>query len=333
MTGTPMRSSVHEAAPPRGGRGAALDRVVVVTKKTQLEELLERFVTVEQARFYLEHSGVAFEPYEAEHREYRSALDTVRSALPAGVRTAWIERGFLPAYVFGEGDLVVTLGPDGLVVNTAKYLDGQPILALNPAPARVDGVLLPFRAEQAGAMIRRALRGEYRAAGVTMARAEFADGQALHAVNDLFIGRRTHVSARYTLGYDGRAEDQSSSGIIVSTGAGSTEWLSSVLNGAAGVTEALCSPEAAAPMRGDHRFAWDAPELRFAVREPFASRTSGARIVWGRIRAGETLEITSRMPQDGVIFSDGVEEDYLAFDSGAVARIRVAERRAHLVVR
>jgi len=55
-----------------------------------------------------------------------------------------------------------------------------------------------------------------------MARARLNDGQELLALNDLFIGRRTHVSARYALRVGDYVEDQSSSGIIVSTGAGST---------------------------------------------------------------------------------------------------------------
>jgi len=39
------------------------------------------------------------------------------------------------------------------------------------------------------------------------------------------------------------------------------------------------------------------------------------------------------MPDYGVIFSDGIESDYLAFNSGAIAHIRVAERKAHLVTK
>jgi hypothetical protein len=50
-----------------------------------------------------------------------------------------------------------------------------------------------------------------------------------------------------------------------------------------------------------------------------------------RVRARETLEVTSQMPQDGVIFSDGVEADYLSFDSGAVASISVTEEKVRMV--
>lgn len=86
------------------------------------------------------------------------------------------------------------------------------------------------------------------------------------------------------------------------------------------------------PLRQGCRMPWDASELCFSVGEPFVSKASSAEIVWGKIAAGEQLELVSQMPQDGVIFSDGIEADYLAFNSGAVARIALAEKRAHLVV-
>jgi NAD kinase len=308
------------------------DRIVVVTRKTGLEELLERFVTREQARFYLEHSGVPFEPYEVEQRLHDEALTRIKAAFPGGVRSQFVERSFLPMFAFGERDLVVTLGPDGMVVNVAKYLRGeQPILAFNPDASTIDGILIAFRVGEAKEAIRTVLRGDYRVREVTMARATLGDSQSLLAFNDLFIGRKTHVSARYHLTHGRRSEDQSSSGIIVSTGAGSTGWLSSVLNGAAGVIEPFAGEQAVAPLRGASRFAWDAKKLRFSVREPFVSKASSARIVWGDVLVGEKLEVVSQMPQEGVIFSDGIETDYLSFDSSAVASISVADEKARLI--
>ncbi len=311
---------------------AALEKIVVITRKTALEELIERFNTREQARFYLEHMGASFEEYQAAHDAYQRALASLQAALPRGVRHQTIERAFLPTFTFGEQDLVVTLGPDGLVVNTAKYLAGQPLLALNPDPARVDGVLVPFRVEQAGPVLSRAVRGTFRLRHVAMARAELNDGQVLYAVNDLFIGQRTHVSARYRLRLAGREEDQSSSGIIVSTGAGSTGWFRSILTGAAEVTAAFSHSEGVKAIEGCYRFDWDADYLYFSVREPFASKTSATEMVFGRIEAGQHLEIVSRMPQNGVIFSDGIEADNLEFNSGAIARVGLAEKSVNLVV-
>jgi hypothetical protein len=45
------------------------------------------------------------------------------------------------------------------------------------------------------------------------------------------------------------------------------------------------------------------------------------------------LEVISNMPQNGVIFSDGVEEDGLDFNSGAVATVGLAKRTLRLIVR
>src|SRR4028119_2358839 len=110
------------------------EKIVVITKKTALEELVERFNTREQARFYIEHMGSSFDEYQSAHDVYKRAVDRFKSALPQSLRAQFIERSFLPTFTFGEHDLIVTMGPDGLVVNTAKYLVNQPLLALNPDP-------------------------------------------------------------------------------------------------------------------------------------------------------------------------------------------------------
>jgi NAD kinase len=309
----------------------APQKVVVVTKTTALEELVQRFNTREQAAFYIEHMGGRFADYQDAHDAYQSALETLRASLPKGVRSHWINRSFLPTYTFDRSDLVVTLGPDGLVVNTAKYLDGQLLVALNPDPARIDGVLLPFPVQDVAAAIGLAMSGRKVWKAIAMARADLNDGQRLLAVNDLFVGQKTHVSARYRLIHNGREEDQSSSGIIISTGAGSTGWYRSIVTGAAGMVESMTGLNQVRAARDQYRFDWEAKSLVFSVREPFVSKTSGAELVHGRIEAGAPLEIVSQMPQNGVIFSDGVEEDRLDFNSGTIARIGLADQTLRLV--
>jgi hypothetical protein len=237
----------------------------------------------------------------------------------------------LPNFLFAETDLVVTIGQDGLVVNTAKYLRGQPIVAANPDPARFDGVLLPFRVPQVSQVIANLLAGRSQMRSITMAEAVLNDGQTLLAFNDLFIGAQSHISARYQITFGQASERHSSSGLIVSTGAGSTGWLSSMFHMAAGVAHfATGANPGIDPAR--LRFGWEEPQLLFVVREPFASRTSQAGLVAGVIPAGEALLLESYMPDHGLIFSDGVEADYVAFNAGAIASIRVATQKTNLVV-
>jgi NAD kinase len=305
------------------------DKLVVVTLKTRLEELVERFNTREQAKFYIEHMGLNFSEYDREHAVYGDAVRRLRREVEGLLsKVQFIERGFLPNFIFTPQDLIATIGRDGLVVNTAKYLDGQPIVAVNPDPARIDGVLLPFTVDKVRAAVGRVLEEKSKYHTITMAEVRLNDGQRLLAFNDFYLGQRTHLSSRYRLTWHGRSEKQSSSGALVVIGAGSTGWFSSTQNMAAAVTRLLLND--AAPKMPRMRLAWDDPRLVFVVREPFRSKASDVNLAAGLLEAGEELVFESQMPEGGVIFSDGVENDVLAFNSGAVATFRVSDRKTRL---
>jgi NAD kinase len=304
--------------------------VVIVTRKTALDELVERFSTKAQARFYLEQAGQDFEPILQAHARQQQALTEVRRAVPRTIKSQVIDRQLVPRFTFGTDDLVVTVGQDGLVSNTAKYLKGQPIFAVNPDPACFDGVLLPFTPATVAREMHTALYETVTTRSVTLAEVRLSDGQRLLAFNDVFIGARSHVSARYRIEVGDRSEFQSSSGIIVSTGAGSTGWLRSVYAGAVGVIEALGGQVVAPPDGG--RFQWDADHLVFSVREPFPSVATETSIVHGIVTSDTPLHVISKMPENGVIFSDGVESDYLEFRSGSELTVATAPDKARLVV-
>src|SRR5262245_46223690 len=185
------------------------EKLVLVTRKTRLEELVERFNTRAQAKFYIEHMGLDFSEYEAEHEVYAAAVTRLRRELEGlGPKLQAIDWGFLPNFLFGADDVVVTVGRDGLVVNTAKYLDGQPLVAVNPDPARVDGILLPFAPAAAPQAVARTLAGKVSCHLITMAEVALNDGQRLLAFNDFYLGQRTHVSSRYSLSWRGHTEKQ-----------------------------------------------------------------------------------------------------------------------------
>jgi len=306
------------------------EKIVIVTRKTRLDELVERHNTRAQVKFILEHSGhetVGFPEYAAEDDAYRRSLEAIRRALELGLKVQVVERALLSTFNFTDKDLVVAVGQDGLVANTAKYIGEQPLVGVNPDPERFDGVLLPFKPSAARAAVTRTMEGRARIRPVTLAEVRLADGQHLLGFNDLYVGARTHVSSRYRLRLSEAWEPQSSSGVLVSTGAGSTGWLSSVFNMAGNVT-ALTGGKAGSPLK----LAWEDPRLVFVVREPLVSRHSRADHTAGVLEEGRALELESLMPADGVVFSDGVEADFLEFNSGALARIGAAKQQAQLVV-
>ncbi len=309
------------------------EKLILVTRKTRLQGLIERFNTRAQAKFYLEHAGLDFGDYAKEDDTYRQAVDLLEAQLEVGLPVQRLERSLLSTYRFGPGDLVVAAGQDGLVANTAKYIGSQPLIGVNPDPSRFDGKLLPFSVTQARATVTRTLEGKMPLAEVTLARAQTSDGQTLLAFNDLFIGEATHQSAHYRLHVTEAAkpasvERQSSSGVIVSTGAGSTGWLSSVRTMADRVG-AFFGGRAISPLQ----MPWNDPRLFYVVREPFVSKHSQATNVVGWLEDSAQLHIESLMPQSGTIFSDGMEADCLRFTSGMTVRVGPAPQRARLVVR
>ncbi|PJZ71225.1 NAD+ kinase [Leptospira perolatii] len=303
------------------------DRVVIVTRQTRLEETVHRFNTKAQAAFYVKKRGQSFVDYEVEDDNYHMARDLVVRSIEPGVKFHVLDRAFLPNYLFGPGDLVITLGQDGLVVNTAKYLNGQPILAFNPDPERFDGILLPFLPDHAPNVIHSVFKSKFKTQNISMAQASLTDGQKLYAFNDLFIGAKSHTSARYTLRFGDRQERQISSGIIVSTPAGSTGWMSSLYNMAAGIVQFTGSQQIQVP----NRIPWQSRKLIFMVREPFRSKWSGADLVAGAVGPNEEVILESHMPENGTIFSDGMETDFLEFNSGATAKIHLADKITNLI--
>lgn len=305
------------------------NKIILVTRTTRLEELVARFNTVEQAKFYVEHLGADFSDYEAEHRNYKTALLEMETQLRQLGRVQALDRVFLANFVFGPEDTVVVLGQDGLVANTLKYLTEQPVVAVNPDPRRWDGVLLPFNVPDVSAVLIDVFAKKRSTREITMAKAELNNGQSLYGVNDLFIGPKSHISARYQISLGQKKEQQSSSGIIVSTGLGSTGWLKSILAGARGIGSAVGKPFET-DMLKDLR--WESDYLYYTVREPFPSKTSAATLVFGKITQKQPMRLVSQMPENGVIFSDGIEADFLEFNSGMQAMVTLAEKKGHLVV-
>ena len=69
----------------------------------------------------------------------------------------------------------------------------------------------------------------------------------------------------------------------------------------------------------------------YAVREPFPGKITGTEITYGVLDRYHPLTITSRKTDNGVIFINGIEADFQAFDSGATATIGIANRQARIL--
>jgi NAD kinase len=298
-----------------------LPRIVLVTRKTPVELLLEQHGTLGQAHFYLESRGQSIDEYEEIHERVYAALTRVSTAIPPDQRRVRVDRGDLDRFLFAPDDVILIVGQDGLVPNVAKYLGGQLTIGVNPDADRYDGVLCPHAPDATAALLAWVTQGEegpgYRVQRRVMALAEREDGQRLLALNEVFAGHQSHQSAKYRIEVDGEEERHSSSGVICATGTGSTGWARSIVE-QRGLDIDL-------PFPTEESLVW-------FVREPFPSVYTGTELTWGFLSVGFQLVLHSEMGSGGVIFADGIEQDYLEFLSGQVVSISIAQDTLNLVV-
>ncbi|XAS67036.1 hypothetical protein V3C33_16480 [Micrococcaceae bacterium Sec5.7] len=295
-------------------------RLVIVHRRTELQELLDRHATRGQAEFFLRNRGRTLHDVQLHHDRLQAALSVIRAAVPAEWRHAQVERQDLSRFLLTPEDVIAVVGQDGLVANAAKYLNGQPVIGIDPEPGANPGVLVRHTPRAAAGLLQdAAVAGpveRLRCQSLTTVTARLDDGQELSGLNEVFVGHASHQSARYQLtAPGGQAERQSSSGLIVSTGTGATGWCASIARERGGRN--LPAPK-------DPRLAW-------FVREAWPSPITGTALTEGLLQAGESLRITVASDQL-VVFGDGMEDDRLAASWGQEITVQLGERPLRLVV-
>lgn len=290
-------------------------RAVIVHRPTEYNELMDRYSTRGQVEFVLRSRGRTLEAVSRAHESHASALARVRAGIPQGWASADVERDSLSRFLFASEDVIVVVGPDGLVANVAKYLSGQVVVGVNSVPESNAGVLVRCTPDQGVAACRRLdEEGRLSVDRLTMVSATVDDSRSLTALNEVFIGHRSHQSARYELALGSRVERQSSSGLVVSTGTGATGWGASLRRG---------RNMGELPGPTSRSLAW-------FVREAWPSPHTGIECTEGILGEGEELSLTVAS-ESLVLFGDGMEADRLVLTWGQAVRVCRAPRALTLV--
>ncbi|MGV8168621.1 MAG: NAD(+)/NADH kinase, partial [Candidatus Nanoarchaeia archaeon] len=217
--------------------------------------------------------------------EHYASFNFVKQALEK--RKISYQRVYLPYAAFEEfegRDLVISIGGDGTVLNAAHYMvDGAPLLTVKSEGDSV-GALCQIKAAEFEEALEKLTRNEFDISYWTRVEGKFGNKKDI-ALNEIAVGTRYFCgTARYQVSFKDKEEEQRSSKIIITTGAGSTAWYNNIA-GSQGPFSPL------------------SPELRFIVSDHI--KTKNYKLTRGKIKPGETIEITSLMDINGSISFDG----------------------------
>ncbi|MEM7137971.1 MAG: NAD(+)/NADH kinase [Myxococcota bacterium] len=261
-------------------------RVLVVYKKSTYQ----RYAGRDKARIQalIDNGDVSVEGLVHEHEVHQETVRRAKSALrELGARAVLRYR---PEPLPDESwDLIVTLGGDGTLL-WASHLAGAdtPMVAINSAPDTSVGYFCAGDGHNVDEVLAAALAGRLKTDRLSRMRVDL-DERAIstRVLNDaLFCHESAAATSRYVLEYQGKHEQQMSSGVWAGPAAGSTAAIRSA---------------------GGKVLPVGSQKLQFVVREPYRGVDNKYRMVKGMVGPGEELALTSRMTK-GRIYLDGTQK-------------------------
>jgi NAD kinase len=288
--------------------------VIVVSKKSRLERECELYnLTREQLMARYRDAGESgLRIFASDVRQQESVARCKEELSPSQVLTLEELKSRLP---LPGVKVIIALGGDDFLKLVSHTVDTIPVMGVNSDPVTSHGALLPITIHQLPEALKALEAGTYHREEWTRIRLSIDGKECGSALNDIVLGKRDfRLSSKHELEYRGEKVLQKSSGILISTGSGSTGWYAS-----AGLYLG----------NGDRTFGKTVPQARFELREPqvrfegdgLERRVVFPKFVEGEILAGETLRITSFNDDGGIASRDSLDD--LPFGRGSVAEISV----------
>ena len=257
---------------------------VVVVRKTPKLEVLETGSPgrLDQLRAQDER---AYESLRAAAASQRASNDAVSAALEsAGFEARCIARHEFQGAREGEG-LVITVGGDGTMLDVSHQVRETPILGFNSDPERSVGYFCAGDAHRASEFVETLAAGNV--ASKKLSRIALVVDGVEHpypCMNDVLVtNQNPAMMSRYVLSAGQRTETHASSGMWISTPAGSTAGIRS-----AGGT--------VMPLEGSL--------IQYLVREPYTAGDARYPLLKGVRELEEGLMLRSLM-EGGMVYVDG----------------------------
>lgn len=251
-----------------------LRRVLVIAKRTAYDRYI-RQQGVPRVRELLDRGDVTVARMMRADEHHQRTVEEVQRALEAvGARSTLRYRDRVESV--DAFDLVVTVGGDGTLLWVSHGVGDTPMLGVNSAPQDSVGFLCGTRMGEVLPHLELIAKGA--APRVKLCRMQVSvDDEVVHrrVLNDvLFANPHPAHTSRYLVSFRGALEEHKSSGMWVSTGAGSTAAIRSA---------------------GGRLLSLRSRLLQFVVREPYTADGTPYAMPRGLVHADEKLEILNKM--------------------------------------
>ncbi|MEK6943017.1 MAG: NAD(+)/NADH kinase [Nanoarchaeota archaeon] len=239
--------------------------------------------------------------------EYKLTLEHVKKTLKANkIDYSLADRDYLKEYQFRRKDIVIAVGGDGTFLRAAQFVTKKIVFGVNADPKNKEGFFMKSSRKDFAEKLQKIISGNFKTKKLSRLEAVIDNKKISSlALNEFFIGpRKGYQASKYIIKFKNRAERQKSSGVLVTTPAGSWAW----------ARACGCRP-----------LNLHSKLFQYVVRDPYELKVfSKYQLKHGIISNKGKIEIDSEM-LDGVIVADSVGKEY-GFSNGGKVVIRMSKK-------
>ena len=222
------------------------------------------------------------------------------------------KRERLNKILFQDMDLVIAVGGDGTFLRASHFIfDKTPILGVNSDPKCKEGFFMSAAKNDFQKKFKKILKKDYKIKKLHRLEAYIGRKKVPElALNEFYVSsEKEYRTARYYLTVRGKRERQKSSGIIISTAAGSYAWMKSA---------------------GGKQLPLNSDKFEYMVREPYCGRINAkCNLVKGILDKDEKI-IAEFELWGGILIADSLSVEH-TFKAKEKVAVKMSNKPLHSV--
>lgn len=266
-------------------------KIALVPKLTKVEWDMKRLnLTERELKEFYDKQGLNTMVIFDSHQIQKQGLNKIKSIFPE-IET--VERDKCTRESMKPFDIILAYGGDNHFQYIAHRLTSQIILGVNSDPDRSDGALTSIAINELELYKERILNKKFSIEEWTRLKVQ-TNGTIIEdlAISEVFIGEEKRFNmSRHILELNGQKEEQKGSGLIVSTGTGSTGWYNSAHQH---------------QVNNQVKFPRINKMAYFMLTEPFRGKHHSYKNAIGQFGEHEKLIVTSLSDTQGILAIDSL---------------------------